>query len=153
MLRVDIVSGIMILTSNRVGTFDEAFRSRIQPSLKYNKLDVWQRQKIWRNFINRLDNHNGSAALLSSSHGVATATGRVMVDTAEITLHINELARRELNGRQIRNIISTARKLATYRKQPLCYKHLQQVMEEADKFEEYIVGLRHGFTDDDLMYK
>ncbi|KAK8009961.1 P-loop containing nucleoside triphosphate hydrolase protein [Apiospora arundinis] len=46
--------GILILTSNRVGTFDEAFKSRIQLSLHYENLGISQRRKVWRNFMNRV---------------------------------------------------------------------------------------------------
>lgn len=149
--------GILILTSNRVGIFDEAFRSRIQLSLKYNKLDEGQRQQIWRNFVERLDNQKNNPATLLGSDGAmeAAVTGakpRIGVNTKEISDHITALAKRELNGRQIRNIISTARKLATYRNQPLCYEHLQKVIDEADKFEKYIVDLHRGIPDDDLEY-
>ena len=46
-LRVlEYYSGILILTSNRVGTFDEAFKSRIQLALHYDGLNEEQRQKI-----------------------------------------------------------------------------------------------------------
>lgn len=77
---------------------------------------------------------------------------RIGVNTKEISDHITALAERELNGRQIRNIISTARKLATYRNQPVCYEHLQKVIDEADKSEKYIVDLHRGIPDDDLEY-
>lgn len=40
----------LILTSSRVGTFDEAFKSRIQLALHYKPLTIPQRKKIWRNF-------------------------------------------------------------------------------------------------------
>ena len=38
--------GIMILASNHVGTFDEAFTSRIQLALHYENLTVAQPRKI-----------------------------------------------------------------------------------------------------------
>lgn len=46
--------GILILTSNRVGTFDQAFKSRIQLALHYENLKKPQRRKIWCNFFTRL---------------------------------------------------------------------------------------------------
>ncbi|KAF9876751.1 hypothetical protein CkaCkLH20_05597 [Colletotrichum karsti] len=56
-LRVlEYYDGILILTSNRVGTFDEAFKSRIQLNLRYENLDESKRLKIWGNFINRVEN-------------------------------------------------------------------------------------------------
>ncbi|CAI7642308.1 unnamed protein product [Penicillium pancosmium] len=53
-LRVlEYYEGILILTSNRVGTFEEAFKSRIQLALHYKNLSVDQRQRIWWNFLDR----------------------------------------------------------------------------------------------------
>ena len=51
---LEYYSGILILTSNRVGHFDEAFKSRIQLALHYKNLDQRQRWQIWRNFLQRL---------------------------------------------------------------------------------------------------
>jgi hypothetical protein len=54
-LRVlEYYEGILILTSIRVGTFDEAFQSRIQLSLHYEPLTESQRITIWKNFLRRL---------------------------------------------------------------------------------------------------
>jgi hypothetical protein len=36
---LDYLQGILFLTTNRVGHFDEAFKSRIHLSLGYEKLD------------------------------------------------------------------------------------------------------------------
>lgn len=47
--------GILILTSNRVGTFDEAFTSRIQVAIHYGNLTRKSRRAIWSNFITRID--------------------------------------------------------------------------------------------------
>lgn len=47
---------IFILTSNRVGTFDAAFKTRIQLSLRYPKLQAPGRQNIWENFLRHLVN-------------------------------------------------------------------------------------------------
>lgn len=55
-LRVlEYYDGILLLTTNRVGTFDEAFRSRIQLALHYETLNEKQRCQIWNNFIQRLE--------------------------------------------------------------------------------------------------
>ncbi|KAE8380481.1 P-loop containing nucleoside triphosphate hydrolase protein [Aspergillus bertholletiae] len=58
-LRVlEYYEGILILTSNRVGTFDEAFISRIQLALHYPDLGPSQRYQIWQTFIDRLESLN-----------------------------------------------------------------------------------------------
>ncbi|CAF9918061.1 MAG: hypothetical protein HETSPECPRED_003648 [Heterodermia speciosa] len=48
-LRVlEYYSGILFLTTNRVGAFDQAFRSRIHMSLFYPRLDEDKTIKIWK---------------------------------------------------------------------------------------------------------
>ncbi|EUC27844.1 hypothetical protein COCCADRAFT_110654 [Bipolaris zeicola 26-R-13] len=133
-LRVlEYYQGILVLTSNRVGTFDEAFKSRIQLTLHYDKLSIAQRRKIWRNFIQRLKNLGGNN-----------------VDFDDINDHIDDLVTREMNGRQIRNVITTARQLAQYRGKNLCFSHLEHVMKIADKFDTYIKNVKEGLTEDQL---
>ena len=66
------------------------------------------------------------------------------------SFQLNVLAEAELNVREIRNAISTARQLASFRCKPLGYEHLRTVIDEAQKFEDYLKDLRHGFTDDEL---
>ncbi|KAF4989035.1 hypothetical protein FGRMN_9407 [Fusarium graminum] len=135
-LRVlEYYDGILILTSNRVGIFDEAFKSRIQLNLRYTNLDRGQRLQIWKNFfirLNRLDQETLSKSQSSPSYGV---------NMDEITDKLDELAGADLNGRQIRNVISTARQLARYLKEPLGYKHLTAVISEAKKFDDYLLEL------------
>ena len=47
-------SGILFLTTNRVGTFDPAFKSRIHMSLYYPPLNERTTIRIWRVNIERL---------------------------------------------------------------------------------------------------
>lgn len=130
-LRVlEYYQGILILTSNRVGTFDEAFKSRIQLSLSYKKLDSAQRRKIWRNFLQRLKSLNQND-----------------VDFDDLEDHLDDLVKNEMNGRQIRNIITTARQLAQFRKKKLCYAHLRHVMDIAARFDAHIRSIK-GMTDE-----
>ena len=108
-LRVlEYYEGILILTSNRVGTFDESFKSRIQLAIHYEKLKFNDRRTIWENFIRRL-------------HKVEE-TG---IDLDDIHKNIDDLARNDLNGRQIRNAITSARQFARYQKKELNYADLQ----------------------------
>ena len=51
-LRVlECYEGILILTTNRVGMFDESFKSRIQLALHYEKLKLKDRKIIWDKFF------------------------------------------------------------------------------------------------------
>jgi AAA+ superfamily predicted ATPase len=117
------------LTSNRVGTFDEAFKSRIQLALHYDNLDKGQRHQIWANFLNRLENLN------------------VDMDFAEIRGKIGILAGRDMNGRQIRNVITTARQLAKHEKTQVKYDHLVHVMDVSRKFDDYLLEVNDHVTD------
>lgn len=71
-------------------------------------------------------------------------------DFQDIMAHIPELAERNLNGREIRNAISTARQLAMYKREPMSYKHLERVIKETTKFEAYITELNRGFSSDEI---
>lgn len=112
--------GILILTSNRVGTLDEAFRSRIQLALYYPNLNFEQREKIWGVFIERLH----------SLHE--------QMDYTKIWNSIPDLATYTTNGRQIRNIINTARQLARHRGQRLSVNHFQDVIKVSRGFEDHL---------------
>jgi len=130
-LRVlEYYDGILILTSNRVGTFDEAFKSRVQLAVHYPALDEDGRFEIWRNFVSTLKDKN------------------VEMDFKELNQKIPLLARNKLNGRQIRNLVWTAAQLAKFKKEPLEYAHLEQVIEIANEFEDYLEKT-HGHTDEE----
>ena len=79
--------GVMFLTTNRMENIDEAFRSRISTVIEYKHLDEAKRSKIWNNLL--------KAANISLSEE-----------------NINELAEKNLNGRQIKNVIRTSQCLS-----------------------------------------
>ncbi|KAL9108145.1 MAG: hypothetical protein Q9187_008334, partial [Circinaria calcarea] len=131
-LRVlEYYDGILILTSNRVGTFDEAFKSRIQLALHYENLTAPQREKIWKNFLKRLKDMEEDK-----------------VNIEDLRQHIDELAKHNMNGRQIRNALTTARQLALYKKVKMDYSHLKHVINVAGKFDRYLLQVKEGTTDD-----
>lgn len=117
---LEYYNGILILTSNRVATFDEAFKSRIHLPIRYPDLDEDQRVKIWSNFLEVLKR------------------SKERVDFADLELNVPHLAQRALNGRQIRNAIQMARYLARYRKQMMVYKHVQDAVAAVMKFDGYL---------------
>lgn len=138
-LRVlEYYDGILILTSNRVGTFDAAFKSRIQLSLHYPRLKEKDRLEIWTNFIEHIEG-------LTSSR-----TASLGILSEEIKEKLPELSKEALNGREIRNAVSTARQLAMFNGEPVGYKHLQTVISEMKKFDEYATDLQGGLTDDEV---
>ncbi|CAG7561233.1 unnamed protein product [Fusarium equiseti] len=151
-LRVlEYYEGILILTSNRVGTFDEAFKSRIQLSLHYESLTKSQRRTIWANFLKRL---NG---LEQEEKVVQPITDRKRklqenpgIDFDDIERHLADLAEEQMNGRQIRNAITTARQLAKFKNESMTYRHLEHVIKISRKFDKYLERVRDSYTDDQV---
>ncbi|KAH0534169.1 hypothetical protein FGG08_007238 [Glutinoglossum americanum] len=129
---LEYYDGILILTSNRVGTFDAAFKSRIQVSLHYSNLSRASRKKIWQNFLDMLEGLDDE------------------VDVSELERHLDDLAQDEMNGRQIRNCVTTARQLAAFRKQKLGWQHLEQAIRTAGEFNRYLKEVHGGLTEDQM---
>ncbi|KAK0761359.1 hypothetical protein N5P37_006309 [Trichoderma harzianum] len=150
--RLTSILGILILTSNRVGIFDEAFKSRIQLSLRYKSLDRSQRLQIWINFLKRLEqleNERLNAERRGDKKDDTMLGYGINID--EIKDKLEELADESMNGRQIRNTISTARQLAMYQRKKLSYEHIQAVIDEANKFDEYLLELNKGYSADEIQ--
>lgn len=145
-----LLTGILILTSNRVGILDEAFKSRIQLNLRYKTLEWDQRLQIWNNFLERLQRLEQEKLknVGRMSPGPDLGYG---IKFKEIRNEIEVLAKAELNGRQIRNAISTARELAAYQREPMGYEHLKIVIKEAEKFDEYLLELNENYTADEIQ--
>jgi hypothetical protein len=133
---LEYYDGILILTSNRVGTFDEAFKSRIQLALHYENLTTSQRRKIWRNFMNRL----------------RTFDEEPVIDLDDILDHLDDLSKVDLNGREIRNAITIARQLAQFKGESFRYSHLSRVIGVGGKFGKYLKDLRDGQTQDIIKH-
>jgi SpoVK/Ycf46/Vps4 family AAA+-type ATPase len=101
-LRVlEYYEGTMFLTTNRVQTFDPAFQSRIHISLDYQQLSIESRKTVWKNFLD-------SAA---QKHEISAP-------------QLTQLARMDVNGRQIKNILKIARLLASRKDESLSYEHI-----------------------------
>ena len=81
------------MTTNRVGSFDEAFMSRIHIQIGYEPLDDESRKQIWMNSFKKLVAHHkqGGREIQYSF----TAKEFVMTST-----NLKEL---KWNGREIRN--------------------------------------------------
>lgn len=113
--------GILILTSNRVGTFDEAIKSRIQLALHYPPLDAPSRLKIWRNFLDILSADNED------------------IDADDILAHMDTLTSYEMNGRQICNVLTTARQLALFEQETLDWDRIKDSIEVAGDFNKHLM--------------
>lgn len=84
----------MFLTTNRIGTIDPAFMSRIQIAIHMEKLELKEREVLWKNFLTDAKLH---------------LTPGSKKDLLKIT---DKLAQMELNGREIRNTLNIAQSIA-----------------------------------------
>ncbi|KAJ5776578.1 uncharacterized protein N7511_001589 [Penicillium nucicola] len=126
---VEYFEGILILTTNRVGTFDEAFKSRIQLALHYPSLDEDQRRLIWEAFMERLWKSEPNS-----------------VNIHDLRMNLDVLKKESLNGRQIRNCITTARQYAKWQKTFLTYEQVKDVIQVSARFDAYLENLHRPST-------
>ena len=103
----------MFLTTNRVGSFDSAFQSRIHLAVKYPPLSRDSRRDLWKQFISRVSPESGSSWIGS----------------------FDRLASKNLNGRQIKNIVRTAHALAVSRNIHMTIDHINMALRAMETFE------------------
>jgi SpoVK/Ycf46/Vps4 family AAA+-type ATPase len=100
--------GVLILTTNLPVTFDKAFRSRIHLTLEYPALDEAGRVLVWKTFLESLAPSLGTA-------------------------EYEELARYDLNGREIKNTVKMSAQLAEEKGADLSMSHLRTVIDIAEE--------------------
>lgn len=123
-LRVlEYYAGILFLTTNRIGDFDEAFASRIHMSLHYPPLNELSTTKVFQLNL----------ALIKARY--KEAGRKIKIDELEILQIIGtywrEHEKARWNGRQIRNACQTALALAEFDAQPAGSKYDLQVRSDA----------------------
>ncbi|OAP62732.1 hypothetical protein AYL99_01959 [Fonsecaea erecta] len=124
LLRVlEYFEGVMILTTNRITSLDIAVQSRIHLAIRYNDLTKDQKIKIFNIFLSQL-----------------VKDGRVDVDGIDEWIRwVGSEA--EVNGRQIRNIVSSAYLLARSQHRNLRREDLQDVNGIMKKFQKQLETL------------
>lgn len=124
--------GVLVLTTNRVETFDAAFESRIHISIGYKELDQTSRRTVWANFLKKHDETQAAvrAKLLSPDE-----TDKEKEECRKRTLphsisehQIDELAKKPLNGRQIKNMLKSAQLLSMRHGEELNKGHIETVL-------------------------
>ncbi|KAI1155266.1 hypothetical protein F4825DRAFT_407951 [Nemania diffusa] len=154
---MDYFQGILFLTTNRVGHFDEAFMSRIHVSIGYERLDEDARNKIWDNMFSKLreDHKNGGPEI------------RYEYEAKQYVKKDPEVKKLEWNGREIRNAFQTAVALAVFDTKvakekgardddmipEIKERHLNQVVTMSSAFKNYITATHEGIGDADMAYK
>ncbi|KIM47188.1 hypothetical protein M413DRAFT_7761 [Hebeloma cylindrosporum] len=117
---VEYYRGILFLTTNRVKSFDEAFLTGIHVPLHSSELTQESKEQVWVSFITKMG---------SSANGI----------TKE---EITELAKRRVNGRQIKNAGRTAHCLALGKGERVGYEHLRLTVDAIDEFTRKFVEKR-----------
>lgn len=79
--KLEYYQGILILTTNRVTTIDEAVASRIHLALPYSNLSGFARSAVWQGFLEKVETREGCAQWSSKD--------------------VNTLSRHILNGREV----------------------------------------------------
>jgi AAA+ superfamily predicted ATPase len=102
---LEYYEGILFLTTNRVENMDAAFQSRIHVSMEYPGLNISSRRHVWSNFLSMSKYPNE----LSDSD-------------------LELLAAKDLNGRQIKNLLKTSQLLACRKDSPLKLEHINTVI-------------------------
>ena len=114
---LEYYQGILILTTNRMKTFDSAFESRIHFCLEYPDLDHAARETVWKSFISK-----------------AKLNTKVTIELDEET--IRQLAELELNGRQIKNIMSVSQAVAMKRNETLGEDSIRKTIRLTQNFDK-----------------
>lgn len=97
--------GILFLTTNRLQAFDEAVLSRVHLALKYAALGKPARRAVWKYFLDQARTKQGPPAFGDDA--------------------IDNLAKQDLNGRDIRNLVFVARSIAEYEGMVVNESHLK----------------------------
>lgn len=104
---MEYYKGLLFLTTNRVGTFDEAFKSRVHISLFYADFDQRTAIKVWKTFIRQT-----KEAIKKKGREHFKVKSEEILQFAEE--HWEENPKARWNGRQIRNAFHTAIAMAEF---------------------------------------
>ncbi|KAL4800787.1 hypothetical protein BDV19DRAFT_352151 [Aspergillus venezuelensis] len=113
-LRVlEYYQGILVLTTNQIAQFDIAVHSRIHVAIKYKEMDAYRALEIFKNFLIPLNKEN-----------------RVRHMDEILEWLQSDAHRMNFDGRQIRNVVTSACSLARAEGSPQLQKsHLMKVVD------------------------
>lgn len=146
---LEYYSGILFLTTNRVGTIDEAFKSRIHISLYYPPLDLKTTREIWKVNIkrasSRVDTDDAALLKFAKKHfsknkgpGGKQWNGRQIFNAFQTAIALSEFEEMERKGRK------------SGERPVLAPSHFKEVVKTYEKFEDYLLET-HGGEDDAEM--
>ncbi|KAK4113529.1 hypothetical protein N656DRAFT_625556 [Canariomyces notabilis] len=160
---LEYYSGVLFLTTNRVGSLDEAFKSRIHLSLYYPPLNSKQFKRIFEMNISKLREIELERSVIAGDPMLDirdAAIKKFAEEHCDRTEQVGGNGR--WNGRQIRNAFQIAASLARYNAllnvdktglgQPVLDKeHFEKVERATRTFNDYMEKTR-GFSDADLAF-
>ncbi|KAI1340921.1 hypothetical protein F5Y15DRAFT_378331 [Xylariaceae sp. FL0016] len=162
---LEYYSGILFLTTNRVGVIDEAFKSRIHVTLRYPRIELDETRRIRENTLRRIDRDN------QTSKVKIRFNQDDLLDFAKRHYLKHEESKTTWNGRQIRNAFQTAIVLGQHDREKelrennmtpedaeksgrkkfmtvkLTVKNFKSIAKIANEFEDYLNHVR-GFDAD-----
>ena len=127
--RLEYFSGLLFLTTNRVGQIDDAILSRVSVVLPYDSLSDETRKKIWRSFFAKVGQEAGSPS-----------AGKVEINkyAQRYVLNDPEVRNLQWNGREIRNALQMAIMLARHRALKEGQSEEKAVEVEVEHFESVV---------------
>lgn len=137
---LEYYQGVLFLTTNRVGTFDEAMLSRIHVVLHYADFEDSERQKIWTTSFRKL--------------GEERPDVKVGPGVMDYALENQRVLNLKWNGREIRNAFNTIVALAEFDAEKkrragapkvqvsIERSHLVQVVKMSEEFKKYMKSTR-----------
>lgn len=148
-------SGILILTTNRIGVIDEAFKSRIHVVMEYPPISLDSTIKMWNNKMDRLERDNKTSDI------------KILFDRQDLLDYAKEHYLRQQdsdkrwNGYEIRNAFQSALALGNYERLrarldapetdrgkktfstvKLSKVNFMKIADTAQDFDDYIVDLK-----------
>lgn len=137
---LEYYSGCIVISTNRVRSFDPAFMSRIHVALHYQNLRDEDRERIWQNNFDRLNRDSKGVVSVSQA-------------AREFIFRRAEVKALKWNGREIRNAMQTSLALAEAESDGprvmVGEKHLKAVVRMSRGFKEFMEGGDDDESDDD----
>ena len=120
LLRVlEYYTGTIILTTNRISSLDIAVQSRIHLSVRYDDLTPEDCQAIFKNFIKDAEFEDGQKHVVEKWFE-------------------EDISEEKLNGRQIRNLVTSAQTIAKSENKMLNLKSFKTVFKVTQDFQKQL---------------
>ncbi|KAL8797101.1 MAG: hypothetical protein Q9182_007241, partial [Xanthomendoza sp. 2 TL-2023] len=108
---LEYYQGIIFLTTNLLGSIDEAFLSRVNLHIRFPALSATSRRAIWTNFLNRLLFFDRPSMAQDDDPG----TQPVVTYASDLAPEdLDSLAEWNLNGREIKHVVKNAHLICHY---------------------------------------